>query len=70
MARKSGGSRKGGRKAAALEEVTDLESEPASGAGHTLETGLIFVTFLGLLTGIIVAQMALDKYFDKGLFGG
>lgn len=51
-----------------LEEVADLESEPAAGPGHTIETGLIFVTFLALLVGIVLAQMALKKYYDAGLF--
>ena len=47
-----------------IEEVADLEAEAIGASGLTLEAGLVFATFLGLLAGVVVAQKALAKYFD------
>lgn len=53
-----------------LEEVTDLQAEPAQVKGLDLVAGLVFVTFAALLVGVVLSQFALKKYFDAGLFGG
>jgi hypothetical protein len=58
------------RNAPRMEEVTDLQSEPTKATGLDMPSGLIFVTFAALLTGICLGQWALSKYFDAGMFGG
>jgi hypothetical protein len=52
---------------ARMEEVEDLEAGPVTPSGLNLEAGLIFVTFLVLLVGLVVAQVALKKYFGVGI---
>ena len=52
-----------------LEEVTDLQAEPTPTRAMDMSAGLIFVTFVALLLGIILSQFALKKYFDAGLMG-
>jgi len=55
--------------AAKMEEVTDLQADSGPSKGHTLETGIIFATFVSVVVGLILAQYALAKYFDGGLLG-
>ncbi len=54
--------------AAKMDEVNDLESEPSPAKEMDLSGGLAFVTFVALLLGLVMAQMAMKKYFLTGLF--
>jgi hypothetical protein len=54
--------------AAKMEDVNDLQSEPAVSKEMDLAGGLAFVTFLALLVAFVAGQMALDKYFAYGMF--
>jgi len=74
MARKNAPSRKPkapGRSRAkeASFEVEDqaAAAEPA-GPAATLETGLVFVTFIALLVGLLLSQIELSSSFGRGLF--
>jgi hypothetical protein len=52
-----------------VEEVQDLESEEiAPRETDDMVTGLAFVTCLALVVGIVLAQLAMKKYFGTGLF--
>ncbi|MBL8843394.1 MAG: hypothetical protein JNL90_17875 [Planctomycetes bacterium] len=53
--------------AAKMEEQNDLESEPTPPKEMDLAGGLAFVTFAALLVGIVLAQLAMKKYFGTGL---
>ena len=53
--------------AAKMEEVTDLEAQPAAPQGLDLEGGLIFVTFIALVVGIVLGQLVLKHYFGAGM---
>ena len=52
---------------AKMEEVTDLEAEPSAEKGLDLEGGLIFVTFIALVVGIVIGQLVLKHYFGAGM---
>ncbi len=54
--------------AAKMEEQNDLQSEPTAPKEMDLTGGLAFVTFAALLVGVILAQLAMKKYFGTGLF--
>lgn len=52
-------------------EVEEQGDEAAVAAPSTsLETALIYVTFVALLVGVILAQMDLGSTYGKGMFGG
>jgi hypothetical protein len=53
-----------------LEEVQDLQSEPAPPREMDLVGGLAFVAFLALLAALVLAQLAMKTYLGKGLFAG
>lgn len=68
-ARRGGGGAAGGRRSKDTEfqvEEAAVDSGPKAG----LESGLVVVTFVALLIGIVMAQMELGDAFGKGLFGG
>ncbi|MDG2149621.1 MAG: hypothetical protein P8N09_08860 [Planctomycetota bacterium] len=53
----------------------EVEEQPAEGetspsAGASLETALVYVTFVALLAGLIMAQSDLASSYNQGLFGG
>jgi hypothetical protein len=52
----------------ASEEMQDLQSEPTPPAKMDLVGGLVFTTFLALIVGVVMAQLAMKKYFSLGLF--
>jgi len=51
-----------------MEDVQDLESEATPPRELDLAGGLAFVTFVALLVGIVLAQLAMKKYLGTGLF--
>jgi hypothetical protein len=51
-----------------VEEVQDLESEATPPREMDLAGGLTFVTFVALVVGIVLAQLAMKKYLGTGLF--
>ena len=53
---------------AKMEDVDDLQSEATPAKEMDLAGGLAFVTFAALLVGLVLAQMAMKKYFGLGLF--
>lgn len=62
--RKSGRRSAGGAKETTF-EVQDTATAPKSSA--TLEDGLVWVTFVALIVGLIVSQLELSD-FGQGLF--
>ena len=56
--------------AAATEDQADdlLQAEATPPKPMDLAGGLAFVTFAALLVGLVLAQMAMKKYFGTGLF--
>ena len=69
--RKSKAKGKGKGKSGGFEvEEQGGDGEEAAGPGATLETALIYVTFLALVVGLILAQMDLSSTYGKGMFGG
>ena len=52
---------------ATMEEVTDLEPQATPQPGLDFEGGLIFITFLALLAGIVIGQLVLKHYFQAGM---
>ena len=63
--RKSGRRSGGGKKDSGF-EVED-SAAPAKGASATLEDGLVWVTLVALVVGLIAAQLGLSDY-GAGLF--
>lgn len=51
-----------------MEDVNDLQSEPTVSKEMDLAGGLAFVTFLALAIGLVIGQLAMNKYFGAGLF--
>lgn len=64
--RKSGRRSGGGKKDSGF-EVEDSSAAPAKGASATLEDGLVWVTLVALVVGLIAAQLGLSDY-GAGLF--
>ena len=67
MAKKAarrGGSRRSAKAKDAAFEVEDPADSGAAPLG--LEAGLVLITFVALLVGLIVAQMQLSSQFDAG----
>ena len=51
-------------------EVEDSQDEAEAGPmPASLETGLVFVTFVALVIGLILAQLDLGSTYGQGLFG-
>jgi hypothetical protein len=69
--RGGGGSRK--PKAKAKSEASfevEEHGEGAPAAGTSLETALVYVTFIALLIGLVMAQMDMAATYDMGMLGG
>ncbi|MFO0982565.1 MAG: hypothetical protein U1E76_12665 [Planctomycetota bacterium] len=50
------------RKPLEVEEVTEQQSESESQSGLTMEVGLILLTTLSLVAGLILGWLELQKY--------
>ena len=70
-ARGGGGSKKSKSRAKEASFEVEEQGEAAAAPAQTsLETALVYVTFVALIAGLIMAQMDLAATYDMGMLGG
>lgn len=68
--RGGGGSARKSKDAGFEVEEQSAEGQSSAPAGASLETALVYVTFVALIIGLIMAQSDLASSYNQGLFGG